>query len=130
MKVDDSCNHPVPHRYILGIAMFPHPGTMERKPQTCDNPDGHRLEEGEGTKDQAAQNNHGILPQVMFPFQRQWFLTKYLKDIAMPALVQRKGLKNMLIVECRSIFNFYCNYGLSLLWMPDKESSPSSGDLI
>lgn len=40
--------------------MFPDPGTMER-PQTCDNPDGHRMEEGQGTKDQIFQKHDGML---------------------------------------------------------------------
>jgi len=40
-----------------------------------------------------------ILPQVIFPFSKAMvrFLAKSLKDIAMPALVQRKRLKNILI---------------------------------
>ena len=62
--------------------MFPDPGTMER-PQTCDNPDGHRMEEGEGIKDQIFQKHDGMLSyRSCFLFQRQWFLAKYLKDIA------------------------------------------------
>lgn len=71
VKVDDSCKHPnVPN--ILGIAMFPH-CTMER-PQTCDNPEScHRLEEGEGTKDQIFQKHDPPTGHVSF-FKGNGFL--------------------------------------------------------
>ena len=66
---------------------------MERKPQTCDNPDGHRLEEGEGTKDLVVQNNHGILPQVMFPFAKPMVSYKVLEGYSDASFGAKKGTK-------------------------------------